>query len=355
MDKKQTKQPIILIVDDKSENLQYLNNILKDNYNVRATLDGNMALEFIKTNTPDLILLDIKMPNIDGYNVCKEIKKKPNLKDTPVIFISALDDIEHKVKAFENGGVDYITKPFEPKEVLARVQNQLEIYNSKKTISQLLHQQDIFIKKIMHEINTPLSIISLNSDSIERKIGEIEEINAIKASSKTLSSIYADLSYLVKKESPQYIQKEFEILKFLSTRIMFFDELATVKNIHIQLEIDNNFNLFINEYEFERIVDNTISNAIKYSNEDSIITLQTSYENEKYLLKIIDTGIGIENIDTIFTPFFQQSSQNFGFGLGLTIVKEICDKYDIKIEIESKKGIGSVFCYDLSTIIKENK
>ena len=180
MDKKQT----LLIVDDKSENLQYLNNILKDDYNIRATLDGYMALEFTKTNTPDLILLDIKMPKIDGYSVCKELKNKSNLKDIPVIFISALDDVEHKVKAFENGGVDYITKPFEPKEVIARVKTQLEISNSKKIISQLLHQQDMFIKKIMHEMNTPLSVISLNTDSIERKIDSCDEINSIKASTK---------------------------------------------------------------------------------------------------------------------------------------------------------------------------
>jgi len=351
MDKKQT----VLIIDDQSQNLQYLNNLLQDNYIVRATLNGSMALEYTKNNIPDLILLDIKMPEVDGYMVCKEFKKQEHLKDIPVIFISAFDDIEHKVKAFENGGVDYITKPFEPQEVLARVQNQLEIYNSKKTISQLLHQQDMFIKKIMHEINTPLSIISLNSDSIERKIGEMDEINSIKASAKTLSSIYSDLSYLVKKESPMYIQKEIDILKFLSSRVMFFDELATIKNINIQLEIENNYTLLINEYEFERIIDNTISNAIKYSNEHSTITLHTVYENGKYLLKIIDTGLGIDNMDTIFTPFFQQSDQNLGFGLGLTIVKEICDKYKITIEVESQKEIGSVFCYDLSATIQETQ
>jgi len=351
MDKKQT----VLIIDDQSQNLQYLNNLLQDNYIVRATLNGSMALEYTKNNIPDLILLDIKMPEVDGYMVCKEFKKQEHLKDIPVIFISAFDDIEHKVKAFENGGVDYITKPFEPQEVLARVQNQLEIYNSKKTISQLLHQQDMFIKKIMHEINTPLSIISLNSDSIERKIGEMDEINSIKASAKTLSSIYSDLSYLVKKESPMYIQKEIDILKFLSSRVMFFDELATIKNINIQLEIENNYTLLMNEYEFERIIDNTISNAIKYSNEHSTITLHTVYENEKHLLKIIDTGLGIDNMDTIFTPFFQQSDQNLGFGLGLTIVKEICDKYKITIEVESQKEIGSVFCYDLSATIQETQ
>jgi two-component system, sensor histidine kinase and response regulator len=349
MDKKHT----LLIVDDKSENLQYLNNILQADYNVRATLDGYMALEFIKTNTPDLILLDIKMPKIDGYSVCNELKKYPHLEEIPIIFISALDDVEHKVKAFNEGGVDYITKPFEPKEVLARVKTQLEIAQSKKMISELLHQQDIFMKKIMHEINTPLSVISLNSDSIERQKGSMEEINSIKASTKTLQSIYLDLSYLIKKESPTYIQKDIDLVKFLSSRIMFFDELATVKNIDISLEIDHSFDIIINEYEFERVVDNTLSNAIKYSNENATIIIQTTMQDDRYLLKIIDNGVGIEKVDSIFTPYFQQSDENLGFGLGLTIVKEICDKHNILIRVESEKDKGSCFIYDLSSIIKD--
>ncbi len=348
MDKKQT----VLIVDDQAENLQYLNNLLHEQYIIRATLNGLMALEYLQNNTPELILLDIKMPEMDGFTLCEEIKKQPALKDVPIIFISALDDIEHKVKAFENGGVDYITKPFEPKEILVRIQNQLEIYNSKQTISQLLHRQDMFIKKIMHELNTPLGIISLNSDSIERKTGEMEELNSIKASTKTLSSIYSDLSYLVKKENPNYTIKQIDVVKFLSSRILFFDELAQIKNIDIQLEVENDFFISINEYEFERIIDNILSNAIKYSNENSTITLYLFIQEGRYFLSIKDTGIGIENIETIFIPYFQQSNENLGFGLGLTIVKEICDKYDIKVEVKSAKNIGSEFIFDLSSISK---
>ncbi len=348
MDKKQT----VLMVDDQAENLQYLNNLLHEQYIIRATLNGLMALEYLQNNTPELILLDIKMPEMDGFTLCEEIKKQPALKDVPIIFISALDDIEHKVKAFENGGVDYITKPFEPKEILVRIQNQLEIYNSKQTISQLLHRQDMFIKKIMHELNTPLGIISLNSDSIERKTGEMEELNSIKASTKTLSSIYSDLSYLVKKENPNYTIKQIDVVKFLSSRILFFDELAQIKNIDIQLEVENDFFISINEYEFERIIDNILSNAIKYSNENSTITLYLFIQEGRYFLSIKDTGIGIENIETIFIPYFQQSNENLGFGLGLTIVKEICDKYDIKVEVKSAKNIGSEFIFDLSSISK---
>ncbi len=160
-----------------------------------------MALKAAKVNIPDLILLDIKMPGIDGYELCALIKKEKELKDIPIIFISALDNIEDKVKAFEEGGVDYITKPFEPKEILARVKTQLDIYESKLTIANLLEQQDLFVKKIMHEMNTPVSIISLNTELIEQNSGPSKQIEAIKASTKTLSSIYGDLSYKIKKRA----------------------------------------------------------------------------------------------------------------------------------------------------------
>lgn len=194
MDKNYT----ILIIDDKSENLHYLNTILKEeNFLIRATTDANFAINSSKLNPPDLILLDIKMPNISGFEVCKIIKNDETLKDIPIIFISALDDTQSKVKALNEGGVDYITKPFEKEEVIARVKTQLKIFESKNTISKLLEQQDFFLKKIIHEMNTPLSIIGLNIDNLESTLGYKEQFEAIKASSKSLSSIYNDLYYLL--------------------------------------------------------------------------------------------------------------------------------------------------------------
>ena len=349
------KKYTILIVDDKFENLQYLDKILKNkSYDIRATPSGLMALEAAKNNAPDLILLDIKMPEINGYDLCKLFKQEDNLKNIPIIFISALDNIEDKIRAFEEGGVDYITKPFEPKEILARVKTQVDIFKSKNIIANLLEQQDLFVKKIMHEMNTPVSIISLNSDLIERKTGPSKQIEAIKASTKTLSSIYGDLSYKVKKQSRQYKSTQINLLNFISSRVQFFDELANVKDIHIGLEYSDDLDVFINKYEFERIIDNTLSNAIKYSKESSEIIIFFGIEKNTTVISIQDFGIGLEDTDVIFDAYYQQSSKKQGLGLGLNIVKEICDKYNIEIEVASKKNQGTTFIFNIQSIIKKN-
>src|ERR687885_2366565 len=133
-----TSKETILIVDDIPENLQLLAGMLSEQgYIVRLAPDGQLALQFIQSNPPDLILLDILMPDMDGYEVCKELKTSPRTQDIPVIFISALHEVFDKVKAFSLGGVDYITKPFEVREVLARVENQLRLSRFSK---QLLEQ-----------------------------------------------------------------------------------------------------------------------------------------------------------------------------------------------------------------------
>ena len=327
----------VLIIDDKIENLKYLKEMLKDEtYELKATPDALFAIESAKQKPPNLILLDIKMPNIDGFEVCKIVKQDEKLKDIPIIFISALDDVSIKVKAFEQGGVDYITKPFEQEEVKARIRTQLEIYENKQTISKLLNQQDFFLKKIIHEINTPLSVISLNVDNLEEQIGQKEQLEVIKASTKSLSSIYNDLYFLTKKKAREKSCEKIDLVSFLSSRIQFFDEIAKTKNLHIHLEIDKEFELFMDRYELERVIDNTISNAIKYSYENEDIEIILDYKNQG-IIEIKNKGIIIEDKDSIFKAYYQQKDKNIGLGLGLSIVKEICQNNQIKINIESNK------------------
>ena len=340
------KNYTILIIDDKVENLKYLNTILKvENYEIKATTDANFAIDSVINNPVDLILLDIKMPELNGFEVCKILKEQDRVKDIPIIFISALDDVNSKVEAFENGGVDYITKPFEEKEIKARIKTQLQLAQNKKTIHDLYKQQDFFLKKIIHEMNTPLGIITLNINSLESSIGKKEEFEAILASSKSLSSIYEDIYYLSKKEKRVFDVEEIDMMIYLSKRVAFFHELASVKDIFIELHLEDNFNIKMNKYELERIIDNTLSNSIKHSFEDTTVDIYI----EKKQIRIQNYGHEIKSSDNIFKAFHQDDNEK-GLGLGLNIIKEICEKYNIKIDLNINKKYTE-FSYDFSKIL----
>lgn len=339
-------EPSILVVDDTPENLRYLNELLSmQGYDVRGTLDPELALEVATRIQPDLILLDIKMPKMDGYTLANALRSKEEFDDTPIIFISALDDVEDKIKAFEAGGVDYITKPFEEKEVLARVGVHLQLHKSKQHIASLLRQQDYFTKKIMHEMNTPVSVISLNAQTLEVEQGKHPQIDTIKASAKILASIYDELGYLIKKELHTYEPKWIKLLEFVSTRIAYFHEIAEIKNIQLDFDVDAEFSVYMNPMHFERLIDNTLSNAIKYANNDTQIELLLGKNNQGYFLSVKDEGVGFEDSNIIFEQYYQSSHNNSGLGIGLATVKEICETYNITIQVQSAKNQGSTFVF----------
>ncbi|MBD1907985.1 hybrid sensor histidine kinase/response regulator [Funiculus sociatus GB2-A5] len=187
----------ILIVDDTPDNLRFLSSLLLDEgYNVRKSTNGQMALTAVKTVPPDLILLDVNMPNMSGYEVCELLKKDSQTSSVPVIFLSALDDVMDKVKAFKVGGVDYITKPFKIEEVLARIQNQLTIRNLqnelqaqntqlqqalnelKKTQAQLVQKEKMLglgqlAAGMAHEINNSIGFVSSNLEPASEYIQDL--------------------------------------------------------------------------------------------------------------------------------------------------------------------------------------
>lgn len=160
----------ILLVDDTPENLQLLSDVLmKLGYSVRTVTSGRMALKTAKVKPPDVILLDIKMPDMDGYQVCKAFKDDVDLQDIPIIFISAFDDVLDKVKAFWAGGVDYIAKPFESEEVVVRLENQLTIQRHKQALKdeiarrketeEMLYQSRALLTSVLNSVSDGIAAV----------------------------------------------------------------------------------------------------------------------------------------------------------------------------------------------------
>jgi two-component system cell cycle sensor histidine kinase/response regulator CckA len=185
----------ILIVDDVADNLKILSEqLMSKGYTVRPVTSGELALKTIETALPDIILLDIKMPNMDGYEVCRRLKANEKTKDIPIIFISALDEVTDKIKAFGSGGVDYITKPFQSLEVLARVRTHLELYDVKKSLEDMnanlekkvmerteeLKQRN-YILETMNTIGIELALLSSDENIHEFAVKKLKDITGAVA------------------------------------------------------------------------------------------------------------------------------------------------------------------------------
>ena len=211
-------------------------------------------------------------------------------------------------------------------------------------------QLDNFMKDSMHEINTPLSIINLNSDLCINKYGENKYLQRIKSASKTLATIYDDMDYLIKQGRVKHTKSNINFSEFIQSRVDYFQEVANLKNIIISIDIMTNVFYFFSKVKLQRIVDNTISNAIKYSYDNNTIevTLKENAGNIDFSVK--DYGVGIENVKKIFSRYYREDETKGGFGIGLNIVKNIVDEEKINLEIQSKLKEGTMFRYRFISI-----
>lgn len=214
-----------------------------------------------------------------------------------------------------------------------------------KPFQQMNEQLDNFIKDSMHEINTPLSIINVNVDLYNRKHEENKYMQRMKAAAKVLSNIYNDMDYLIKHERLDYEKSDIKIHTVLKERIEYFREVAKMKNIDIHSDLIECPLFHMNEKELQRVIDNNISNAIKYSYENSQIEISLFMKDSKCHMSFKDYGMGIKKTDKIFSRYYREDTSKGGFGIGLNIVKAIIEKENIELQIESQPKLGSTFLY----------
>lgn len=223
---------------------------------------------------------------------------------------------------------------------------RIRLQTEKNYSNNLLKSQDLFIKHAVHETNTPLSVIMNNIELFEMEYGKNPYLSNIEAAMKNVFSIYDDLSYLIKNEQVIYAKHNIDLVDYLRSRIEFFDIVAKKGKLAFQFESAfENFNIHFNETKLQRIIDNNITNAIKYTKEMEVIYITLQKEDEGCSVAFKSKSLQIENPDKIFEQFYREHSKQKGFGLGLNLVKEICDSEKIKIELKSNEDETAFIYY----------
>ena len=349
----------ILVVDDQVDTLTLLVDILKD-YDVEATTKPLDALEIAPKIQPDLILLDVNMPKMDGYELCRRLMAMESLADTPVIFLSALQAPESRLAGLEAGAELYITKPYNIKEVLRHVKTQLQKSQQKKEILLRMRNMDEALNTVSHDLKNPISNIQssvavlhmiLKDDPIE--IEQVKQITEIIDSSaeRMLSFVTEILDTALITETQDISFDTVNLHDYLVSLYEDFALKANSKNINLTVTCPDDLILTCSRPLLGQALRNLLSNAIKYTPDEGSVTIKvgTDEDTDEAIIEIADTGLGMSPEDKarIFDRYFRIESEAHqaqeGTGIGLSIVKNAIEKQNGSIRVESELGKGTVF------------
>jgi light-regulated signal transduction histidine kinase (bacteriophytochrome) len=355
----------ILIVDDTPDNLRLLSAMLtKQGFEVRKALNGLQAIASAQADLPDLILLDIRMPDMDGYEVCQQLKADPRTRSVPTIFISALDDALDKVKAFAVGGVDYVTKPFQEAEVLARIEHQLQIQQLQqqliernKELVRSNRELEQFAYVVSHDLQQPLQSITgfvkLLCLGYKDSLDEIgyNYLNRIHDAGSRMQHLIHDLLAYAQIGHQEQAWQAIDCNRVLEEVLENLQSAIAEKEVTLTCETLPTVRG--NETQLIQLWQNLISNAIKFVRPNvrpqvQISVLQTGHE---WLFRIRDNGIGIEsrNLEQIFEIFQRApAAKNYpGTGIGLATCKKIVENHAGRIWVGSEIDVGTTVCFTL--------
>ena len=362
----------ILVVDDIEANVKMLEGILKtQNFKTYSAYSGKQALEIINRMSVDLVLLDINMPQMDGYEVCEKIKENENLQDIPIIFVSALDATVDKVRGFQAGAVDYVSKPYQVIEVLARIRAHLTNYKQRKEIERLRQQdkeyfqtlnemRDDVMNMATHDMKNPLNNIILTVRMLE-KYGNIQDekgkflLKTIENSVGQMKELITGILDIAKIETGLDIKKEkVDLTRFVRELVREFLVPAATKKIQLQFNPPATaIEIEIDVERMKQVFRNLLSNAVKYTPNQGKVTVILESNEAEVTISIQDTGLGIpaEDIPHLFDKFYRvtKSDRNDieGTGLGLAIAKSIIEQHQGTIHVESEVEQGTTFVIKL--------
>lgn len=377
MNVESSSKPNILIVDDTPENLQLLTSMLQQQgYTVRPVPSGQLALQSVKVLPPDLILLDINMPHMNGYDVCEELKANDTTKDIPVIFISALNQTMSLIKAFNAGGVDYVTKPFQFEEIRVRVETHLALQNlrleleakNQRLEQSLTYQRKLeqtkahLIQMIVHDLKNPLSALMgysylLREKSMNSAMGAktIEDIAIITNTMHRMVLNILDVMQL-EDHKLQIRPKLVDLVTLATAAIKTISPIAHKSDHVIEIKAPANVpKLPLDSDLMQRVLENLLENSIKYApNNTSIVVAIEKAKGGEILIKIHDQGPGVpeDQRDQVFEMYSrlerdEQLDTRQSRGLGLAFCKMVVESHNGRIWIEDDKPQGSFFCISI--------
>lgn len=364
----------ILIVDDQAMNLEALARLLKlRHYESFTATSGAEALAFAAAQHPDLILLDINMPEMDGYEACAKLKSDPRLKDIPVIFLSALGDSLDKVKAFQAGGADYVVKPFQVDEVAVRIAHQLQLVRLQRELEERnqglaeanMKLQELdrlkasFTAMLVHDLRSPLTVIGAALDTYAEtgRISDRLKDQASQAFDK-LHTMLTEVLEVFRGEGGVLLLNRtcVEPLQLVQRTLAAADVAARGKQVELTFEaIDTLPPLRVDATKLERALGNLVMNAIKFTEAGGRVSIHLGLQEGQGIeeglrwvtLTVQDTGRGIppDQLPYIFDPYRQVSSadSDLGFGLGLAIVQRIVAAHQGRLTVQSQVGVGTGF------------
>lgn len=370
---------LILIVDDTEANIKLLSHVLRESgFSPIVAFNGTDAIELIKGRKPDLVLLDIMMPDMTGYEVCKRVNESEELKSIPIIFLSALSETSDKVEGFEVGGVDYITKPYQKDEVLARIRTHLFLSKLQKErderiqvlrkteieLREINKKKDQLVRIVSHDIKNPLTgivglanLIRENPELPKEDVSKM--LSAMEQSGKKLMDMVEKVldNENHAKSDEQLTLKEGSLEDLVDKVISVNKPKAMLKGISLTLVNEITINKVKLEHtKIEIALNNLISNALKFTTSNGSVTLFVSSTEQRILFKVQDTGIGIPN--NLTTKIFGNDQHakaasnlgtdgEIGTGLGLDVVEKYVNIHNGKVWVESEEGVGTTFYIEI--------
>lgn len=374
----------ILIVDDIGENLQVLGNILsKEGFETSFALSGKLALSVVEDTLPDLILLDISMPGMDGFEVCRILKKEERTKSIPIIFLTAKTEIDNMVHGFSLGADDYVTKPFNTLELLARVRAHVELkksrdliveqnkklskvveqlYKNNEELNKLIASKDKFFSIIAHDLKGPvgnlnsfLNFMTSQYENISKEEFK-KDLSLLENASQKIKDLLENLLTWARSQKGdiQYKPENYSLTKLIQANMMLLESSAANKKISVINQVPEEMKGFFDYQMITTVIRNLISNAIKYTKSNGQITISGKEKDGFVEICVEDNGVGMskevcENLFKIDVKHFstEGTGGEKGTGLGLILCKEFVDKHLGEMLVESEIGKGSKFKFTI--------